>query len=231
MDDLKADGLLDIASGETCFGMARDEAACGAKRSRGRPRTYNPDEVLETALELFWSKGFAATSLDDLSEATGVSRPSLASGFGDKEAIYVKAMERYRNQINEQLDLVLTCQGPDTGISDVILRYFDVMISSYTGEIENLLGCAFMCTALNETPQHESILCLLQETIAEFDRRFEAFFTKAQQIGLVAAGVDPKVLSQMILGLTNNIGVRARAGASRAELETIVRDTTRFLFA
>jgi TetR/AcrR family transcriptional regulator, copper-responsive repressor len=227
MDDLKAQ---DISLSSVCGGQAIDSDACAQARRRGRPRAYDPDQVLETVLEVFWMKGFAATSLDDLSEATGVSRPSLAAGFGDKEALYLKAMERYRTQINEQLDAVLTCQGHERTLSDIMLRYFDVMIGAYTGESEHPLGCAFMCTALNEAPQHESILCLLQSTITEFDRRFEVFFTDAQKGGHMGANQNPKVLAQIIVGLTANIGIRARAGASRAELSDIVTQTTTQLF-
>jgi len=181
-------------------------------------------------LEMFWMRGFANTSLDDISAATGVSRPSLASTFGDKEALYLKAMERYRNGISDKLDTVLTCNGPGDNLRGIVNRYFDVMIASYTGETEECLGCAFMCTALNEAPRHESIMSVLQGTIEEFDARFERFFTKAQEMGHIGSNQDPKVMSQMITSLTSSLAVRARAGASRTDLQKIVDATTSFLF-
>ncbi len=228
MDDLKPDVTLGEAAG--CGGMAMDAAACSGKR-RGRPRAFDPDAVLETVLELFWMNGFAATSLDDISDATGVSRPSLAAAFGDKQALYIKAMERYQGQITEQLDDVLTCDGTCTCLRDIIDRYFDVMIAAYTGESEHPLGCAFMCTALNEAPQHDSILEMLRGTIDGFDRRFEAFFILAREKGFLRADADPKIMTQMISGLTSNLLVRARAGAGRDDLQKIARATTGFLFA
>ncbi len=225
MDDLKTFELPEV----TCNGQG-DAEACVSARRRGRPRAFDPDVVLETVLEMFWMRGFANTSLDDISAATGVSRPSLASTFGDKEALYLKAMERYRNGISDKLDLVLTCNGPNDNLRGIINRYFDIMISSYTGETEECLGCAFMCTALNEAPRHESIMSVLQGTIEEFDARFERFFTKAQEMGHIGSNQDPKVMSQMITSLTSSLAVRARAGASRGDLKAIVDATTSFLF-
>ena len=226
MDDLKTFELPDV----TCGGQGTDTEACASVRKRGRPRAFDPDVVLETVLELFWMRGFANTSLDDISAATGVSRPSLAATFGDKEALYLKAMERYRNGISGQLDMVLQCNGQGDNLRGIVNRYFDVMIASYTGETEECLGCAFMCTALNEAPRHESIMSVLQGTIEEFDARFEHFFTKAQEMGHIGSNQDPKVMSQMITSLTSSLAVRARAGASREDLKAIVDATTSFLF-
>jgi AcrR family transcriptional regulator len=230
MDDAKPNAGLNIQDTVCCGGQGMEAACAAAAKRRGRPRAFDPDAVLETVLELFWENGFAATSLDDIAEATGVSRPSLAAAFGDKQALYIKAMERYQSRIAEQLDSVLTCNGCEGGLRGIINRYFDIMIRAYTGEADHPLGCAFMCTALNEAPQHESILEMLQGTIENFDRRFEEFFTIAREKGFLRADADPKILTQMISGLTSNLLVRARAGASRQDLQKITDSTTAFLF-
>ncbi|MFT3998191.1 MAG: TetR/AcrR family transcriptional regulator [Asticcacaulis sp.] len=222
--------LAELPVVEACGDQAIDETAC-CKRPRGRPRAYDPNEVLEKALRLFWEKGFAATSLDDLVEATGVNRPSLYAGFGDKEALYLKSMQRYRNKLSEQLDQVLTCNGQGDSVLGIIRRYFDILIDTYTGESEHPLGCAFVCTALNEAPQHESILEMLQNTIEEFDQRFERFFALSQSFGCLKPGHDPKVLAQMISGITANLGIRARAGATAHDLRALVNNATAMLFA
>lgn len=225
MDDLK---ISELTAG-VCGGLG-DINACDTVRKRGRPRAFNPDTVLEKVLELFWERGFSATSLDDLAEATGVSRPSLAAAFGDKEALYIKAIEMYHRQIWAQLDRILMCNGGDDSLLSMIRRYFDVMIDTYTGESDSCLGCAFMSSAINEAPRHESIMDMVQATMASFDQRFESFFRDAQTYGCLKSSADPKVLSQMVVGLTANIGMRARAGAGREELKKIIFDTTAFLF-
>jgi TetR/AcrR family transcriptional regulator, copper-responsive repressor len=234
-DGIEVEAELELPETAECAGKAVDDAACAyarvsRARARGRPRAYDPGGVLDKALKVFWQKGFAATSLDDLVEATGVNRPSLYAGFGDKESLYLKAMQRYRARTDSQLDAVLTCSGQNDTVRSIIRRYFDIMIDTYTGEAEHPLGCAFMCTALNEAPQHESILEMLQNTIDQFDTRFETFFAQARDMGFIRQDQDPKALSQMIIGLTANLGVRARAGASREMLQDMVRGTTALLF-
>src|SRR5215831_11278664 len=66
-------------------------------KRRGRPRAYEPEVALGKALGLFRKGGFAATSLDDLSAATGMNRPSLYGAFGDKRELYIKSYQRYRD--------------------------------------------------------------------------------------------------------------------------------------
>src|SRR5687768_6284787 len=62
---------------------------------RGRPRNFDPDEVLDRAMRVFWRKGYAATSLSDLTAATGINRASLYATFGNKESLFQRALDRY----------------------------------------------------------------------------------------------------------------------------------------
>src|SRR5258705_2011460 len=82
-----------------------------AKR-RGRPRAYQPEVALGKALDLFRKDGFAATSLDDLAAGTGMNRPSLYGAFGDKQALYLLAMQCYREQRREAIPEALAI-GPE----------------------------------------------------------------------------------------------------------------------
>ena len=65
-------------------------------KSRGRPREFDRDEVLERAINLFWSRGYEATSVSDLTEAMGITPPSLYSAFGDKKRLFLEAVDRYQ---------------------------------------------------------------------------------------------------------------------------------------
>ena len=77
---------------------AQPVANAAAPKRRGRPRAYEPEVALARALDVFWKEGFAATSLDDLSAATGMNRPSLYGAFGDKRELYIKSYESYRDR-------------------------------------------------------------------------------------------------------------------------------------
>ncbi|HEX9158953.1 MAG TPA: helix-turn-helix domain-containing protein, partial [Rhizomicrobium sp.] len=81
-------------------------------KRRGRPRAYQPDIALGKALDLFRKGGFAATSLDDLSAATGMNRPSLYGAFGDKRELYIKSYQRYRDDARAAMRDVFREQIP-----------------------------------------------------------------------------------------------------------------------
>src|SRR6202011_985705 len=87
-------------------------AAPVAPKRRGRPRAYQPDVALGKALDLFRKDGFAATSLDDLSAATGMNRPSLYGAFGDKRELYIKSYQRYRDDARLAMIDILGDQQP-----------------------------------------------------------------------------------------------------------------------
>src|SRR3954465_13551570 len=88
--------------------------AAGVKR-RGRPRAYEPDVALAQALALFRRDGYAATSLDDLSAATGMNRPSLYGAFGDKRSLYIKSYQRYRDDYTAAVLKIFEADVPVRG--------------------------------------------------------------------------------------------------------------------
>src|SRR6476620_8957727 len=83
-----------------------------APKRRGRPRAYQPEIALGKALDLFRKGGFAATSLDDLSAATGMNRPSLYGAFGDKRELYIKSYESYRDRARQRMGEVFSVALP-----------------------------------------------------------------------------------------------------------------------
>ena len=83
-----------------------------ALRGRGRPRAFEADIALAQAMDVFWSDGFAATSLDDISAATGLNRPSLYGAFGDKRALYLQAYGQYRKRMNEPFAPLFAAREP-----------------------------------------------------------------------------------------------------------------------
>src|SRR5947208_2040725 len=99
------------------------------QRSRGRPRSYDPDGALARALDIFWENGFAATSLDMLSDATAMKRPSLYAAFGGKQEIYLKALARYHGVVRASFVDALERDGP---VREVLARYLAQAIDLYT---------------------------------------------------------------------------------------------------
>src|SRR5688500_7458339 len=92
------------------------------KRPRGRPRAYEPKQALAQVTDAFWLAGYAATSLDDLSAATGMNRPSLYAAFGDKRALYLKTLETYVERGRRSIQAALTGEG---SAADALRRVYE----------------------------------------------------------------------------------------------------------
>ncbi len=103
---------IKAASRRQCNRAPRLTSAAANLKRRGRPRAYEPDVALGKALDLFRTQGFAATSLDDLSEATGMNRPSLYGAFGDKRELYIKSYQRYREEARASMVAIFREEMP-----------------------------------------------------------------------------------------------------------------------
>src|SRR4051795_6005897 len=97
-------------------------------KRRGRPRAYDPATAVARAAETFWKAGYAGTSLDDLSEATGMNRPSLYAAFGDKRDFYLKTLEYYRDE-SRRLEAGALADHPPLGVS--LKRFYDKALELY----------------------------------------------------------------------------------------------------
>src|SRR3977135_4619642 len=109
-----------------------------APKRRGRPRAYQPEVALGKALDLFRSEGFAATSLDDLSAATGMNRPSLYGAFGDKRELYIKSYQRYRADARAAMIDIFRDQLP---IRERLERIYAVALDIYLSGESGPAGC------------------------------------------------------------------------------------------
>ncbi len=90
-------------------------------KPRGRPRTFDEDRVLGSILDTFWTKGFTACSMDELAEAARVSKPALYAAFGDKRAMYLRAMERFTGEFEGAVEAAL---GPERPLADGLLAFY-----------------------------------------------------------------------------------------------------------
>jgi AcrR family transcriptional regulator len=194
------------------------EAPLAPKR-RGRPRAYQPEIALGKALEQFRKSGFAATSLDDLSAATGMNRPSLYGAFGDKRDLYIKSYQRYRDDARTAMIDIFRDQIP---IRKRLQRIYAVALDIYLAG-ETPRGCFTVMTAASEAVADPGIRAMVLEGFAELDKAFAGCFRQAREKGELSASADPLVLSQLASATIHTIAIRARAGVSRRELEAIVR--------
>jgi AcrR family transcriptional regulator len=190
-----------------------------APKRRGRPRAYQPEIALAKALDLFRKDGFAATSLDDLSAATGMNRPSLYGAFGDKRELYIKSYRRYREDARAAMQDIFREEQP---IRRRLERIYAVALDIYLSGESGPRGCFTVMTAASEAVADPDIRAMVLEGFAELDKAFAACFRLAKEKGELPEGADPAVLAQLASATIHTIAIRARARVPRKELEAIV---------
>src|SRR5262249_42045856 len=148
-----------------------DEMVQKSAARRGRPRAYDPDEALARAMGAFWDAGYAGTSLDDLSAATGMNRPSLYAAFGDKHALYQKALERYRAGGRAAMKAALADDQP---LRAALRRAYDMAIGIYLSGEAGARGCFIIGTAVTQAVADPEVRAALAGTLEEIDAAFAA---------------------------------------------------------
>jgi AcrR family transcriptional regulator len=195
-------------------------AAAAAPKRRGRPRAYQPEVALGKALDLFRKDGFAATSLDDLSAATGMNRPSLYGAFGDKRELYIKSYARYRADARAAMADIFRTDAP---IRKRLARIFAVALDIYLSGDEGPRGCFTVMTAASEAVSDPEIRVMVLEGFAELDKAFASCFRLAIEDGELPKTSDPRILAHLASATIHTLAIRARARVPRKELEAIVQ--------
>lgn len=195
-------------------------------RRRGRPLGFDPAAVLDGSLALFWRHGLSGVSLDMISEATGVARPSLARAFGDKQDLYLKCMERYRVNLRRTLGSALRGEEP---IEEGLVAFCMAAITLYMTGGANPLGCLIINTAPSATVDAPDVKEVLNEALAELDGAVSNRLRAAVKHGELSAQTDIASIAYLTAGLVHSLAVRARAGEPARSLRKNARAAIRLL--
>ena len=186
---------------------------------RGRPRQFDEDAALMAAMQLFWRQGLAATSLDDLAGAMAMNRPSIYNAFGDKEAIYRRALTRFCAQMDQGLATTL---GESNDLRSGLLAFFDEAIEVYCSG-EQALGCLMICTAPTEAITRTDVGDDLRGLIGRLDRTLAYYLKAARDRSELSDQVDVKLAAKLLQATLQSLALRARAGESRRSLKALAR--------
>ncbi|MEV0202322.1 TetR/AcrR family transcriptional regulator [Nonomuraea sp. NPDC050691] len=179
----------------------------------GRPRAFDPDVALDRALEVFWRQGYEGTSLSDLTGAMGINRPSLYAAFGNKEELFVKALDRYISGPGAFADEALAAPT----VREVVERLVEGAIELTAGT-----GTPHGCLSVNSVhacgpdsaPAREAAIACRMAGEAALRRRFE-------EAPDLPPGFDPAVLARLVHTVTDGIAVQAASGHTREELREV----------
>ncbi|NVZ29384.1 TetR/AcrR family transcriptional regulator [Pseudomonas gingeri] len=205
--------------------MAQKKTAEG--KGRGRPRAYDPQTALQQALGVFWNTGYAGASLDSIATAAGMNRPSLYAAFGDKHALYIKALEQYWEMAAAAVDEALKDRSLTLG--EALQRFYEGQLSIYFSGDGQPRGCFMIGTATTEAVEDPAIREILSNRLGRLDAELETRLRAAIEAGELHADADPAALAALASGLMHSISIRARAGKSRAELSELARNAVRVI--
>lgn len=177
-------------------------------KSRGRPREFDPDQALAAALRVFWTRGYESASMAELTEAMGITKPSLYACFGNKEALFHKALDLYQR---EKLGYVSSALDAPTA-RGVVERLFAGALSAHCGGSDPQ-GCLGVSSVVAGTCAADSIRehVVAQRTSSE--TALIARLTRARDEGELAAGSDPKALAQCVTTMLSGLSVKAQSGS------------------
>lgn len=183
-------------------------------------KTFDVTETLGKAMHAFWSRGYEATSMQDIVDCTGINRGSLYATYGDKRSIFLAALRMYDEKVRRRLlaDLEAHCP-PREAIRQVLMAF----VADVSGARDNK-GCLLVNTALELAPHDPEI----RRIVANSQREIEAFFTRtitrAQSLGEISASVNPSLTARGLLASLIGIVVLTRSRPELALLHGIVDD-------
>jgi len=181
--------------------------------ARGRPRSFDTDTVLGQVRDAFWRFGYAGTSMDQLSAATGLHKPSLYGAFGDKKQLYLAALDNYLAAV--RADYAEAFALPD--LTESLFQVTERTIEKYMGGA----GCFMMTTAMPEAAEDPEISRVVRGSMDALDRALVRRFSKAVEVGQLPRSADPQALAMILVANNYELSARARAGFSREELRAL----------
>lgn len=185
---------------------------------RGRPREFNPDDALAAALRVFWQRGYEAASMTELTEAMGITKPSLYACFGNKEALFRKALDLYERDKLAYVGMAL--EAPTARA--VAERLLIGAVKTHCGE-DDPHGCLGVISTVACGMESESIREHVKARRASSEAALTRRFEQAKAEGDLPGELDPQSLAQCLTTMLQGLSVKAQGGASREELEGIAQ--------
>lgn len=172
-----------------------------------RTKEFDPDVALQRALELFWERGYEATSMSDLVEHLGIGRASIYATFGGKHDLYLQALGRYVETRDPNVIEILS--QPGSALAGV-----RALVELYAGEAaddERRRGCLVVNAATEMASSDEQVARFIHSSWNTLETALTSAFTRARAQGEIAADADPRALARFVLAFLQGIRVTSRA--------------------
>jgi AcrR family transcriptional regulator len=187
---------------------------CMAAMQKGRPREFDCGEALDKALHVFWSRGYEGTSLSDLTEAMGISRPSLYAAFGNKEELFRRALDRYAEVAPGQIHREALALPTARAVVERLLRGFAETLT----DPKHPPGCLAVQGALSCGEAAQAVKDALAARRAAGQAALRERLERAKAERDLPPDSDPAALARYVATVTQGMSVQAAGGTKRAEL-------------
>ncbi len=184
-----------------------------------RPREFNEDEALGRAMQVFWADGYDGSSLCQLTAAMGLSKSSLYDTFGSKHELFIAAVEHYKT--TAQSGFVGTLTG-DLPAREAIETVFNDFVAHAS---QDRLGCFLGNCAVEVSANDAEADACVRKGLAQVEDAFRASVRRGQDCGEIAGRYDDRALARYLTAGFQGLVVMSKAGASRKELQDVVRIT------
>jgi TetR/AcrR family transcriptional repressor of nem operon len=183
-----------------------------------RPKEFDHEAALDRAMGAFWTKGYAATSVEDLVTRMGIQRGSLYATFGDKRSLFLHALDRYQRVVTRELLEAL--DAPGSGLA-AIRRFFRLRVERSLDR-RRPPGC-LVTNSVVELARHDRVAATrVGASLARLEAAFLRALERARAQGEVAATADLPALARFLTSSAQGLSVMARAFPERRVLEDVV---------
>jgi len=192
----------------------------------GRPREFTESEVLDRALETFWARGYEGTSVQDLVDATGLSRASLYGAFGDKDKLFARVLGHYGARAASLAGELQ--QGPSVraAVERYLLRSLDAAFGPRDGEPR---GCFLQLAAAECQPSHPGVVQAAAEAGRRGEQALREALRRGKKSGELPTTLDDKGVARLLAITMQGASLAARNGRTREELREVVRQAMKLL--
>jgi len=174
-----------------------------------RPKEFNPDDAIEKAMQVFWHKGYEATSMEDLLSAMDLNRGSLYDTFGDKRQLFLKVIDRYCTTFASSKFSLLDQPGPAL---PTLRQFINGMIEGGLADPQRR-GCLIANTVMELSPHENEIAGTLRQALKMVEDTFFNVLARAKQQGELKNDKDPRALARFLTTMMQGTIVMIKAGA------------------
>jgi AcrR family transcriptional regulator len=188
-----------------------------------RPRSFDPDEALDLARDVFWRKGFQGTSLDDITAATGLAKPSLYAAFGDKNALFLKVLDRYHERIVANAERILQ-EGPSA--RNAIERWLTGFVPFCSG-VKGTRGCLSVNTTADGISDQKEV----RKRVERFNRKLEQLLSNRLRAdrGQFSDAFEPDNAAHTIMAIYLGLMVMAKDAPEAARVRATLNQAMKLL--